>query len=132
MYKLDNRMFYFLTVGFVCLLLLSLERPVFAQQTLRGAVLATSPSIPTATSFQVLGFKLDRATMFIQNNSAAPICCSVTGATLSAIAPSAINLCFVIAVGGTYIPPTNLITTSAVTCYQTSGLTINTVYVHEG
>lgn len=104
----------------------------FAANTDRGTVVVTTPTMTTATSVTMVAAKPDRSTLLIQNDSAANICCSLTGAILAGIVPTSTNLCFVIPAGGCYQSPPNMATTDAVTCYQTSGGTINTVYVHQG
>jgi hypothetical protein len=124
-------MFHKKFIGFLFFLFLAVGHPVFAQ-TARLSVTVSTPSMATATSVQMVAAKQDRFTLMIQNNSAANICCSLTGATLTGIIPGPSNLCFTIPAGGNYTSPPNGVTTDAVTCRQESGGTITTVYVHQG
>lgn len=90
----------------------------------------TQPTVPTATSTTILAANPVRKYFEIQNNSAANIMISISGATLTGIVPTASNIGFVLVPGATYYP-TQIISTSAITAYQTSGSTINTISVLE-
>jgi hypothetical protein len=71
----------------------------------------------------------------IQNNSAANIAISLTGATLTGITPTSTNLCIVLsstAGANIFRSDPMFVPQGAVTAYQTSGGTINTVTVVEG
>ena len=100
-----------------------------------GNLTITTPTINTATSTTIAAAKPFRNFLLIQNNSAANIALSFSGATLTGIAPTSTNLCYVlpstagsnvIRFDGTCVPA------GAITAYQTSGGTINTVTVIEG
>jgi hypothetical protein len=73
--------------------------------------------------------------LMIQNNSAANIALSFSGATLTGIAPTSTNLCYVLpSTAGSNVVrfDGNLIPSGAITAYQTSGSSINTLVVIEG
>lgn len=100
-----------------------------------GNTTTTTPSITTATSFEVLAANPNRKFLEIQNNSAANIGISFEGATLTGIAPTSTNKCFVlISTAGSNIWRSNdmFVPAGKITVYQTSGGTINTVTVIEG
>lgn len=91
----------------------------------------TQPSVTTATSFTCLAANTFRKGLLVQNNSAANIMINLNGGTLTGIVPSATNKGIVVAAGVTYYSPTSNTPTGVVTCYQTSGGTINTISVVE-
>lgn len=100
-----------------------------------GNLTTTTPSIATATSVTVAAAKPFRNFLMIQNNSAANIALSFSGATLTGIAPTSTNLCYVLpSTAGSNVVrfDGNCIPAGAITAYQTSGGTINTVVVVEG
>lgn len=96
-----------------------------------GSYSTTTPSISTATSTTVLASNSSRKSFIIQNNSAANICCSLSSATLTGIVPTGSNVCMVLTAGSSFISPANFTDTAAITCYQTSGGTLNNVVVME-
>ena len=98
----------------------------------RASVTATQPSINTATSTTLVASNTSRRYLEIQNNSAANIMISLTGATLTGIVPSGTNLGLVLTAGEKWRNPSHFCPTSAITVYQTSGGTITTVSVQEG
>lgn len=100
-----------------------------------GNTATTTPSIETATSKTILAANGFRKFLLIQNNSAADIAIGFEGQTLTGIAPTSTNKCFVlkstaglniVRFDGGFVPG------GAITAYQTSGSTINTVTVIEG
>ncbi len=100
-----------------------------------GNLVTTTPSIATATSVTVAAAKPFRNFLMIQNNSAANIALSFSGATLTGIAPTSTNLCYVLpSTAGSNVVrfDGNCIPAEAITAYQTSGGTINTLVVIEG
>lgn len=100
-----------------------------------GTATTTTPTINTATSTTVLAANPVRKFLLIQNNSAANIAISFTGATLTGIAPTSTNICYVLpsTADANVVQFDNLFVPSgAITVYQTSGGTINTVTVIEG
>lgn len=100
-----------------------------------GTATTTTPTIATATSTTVLAANPVRKFLLIQNNSAANIAISFTGATLTGIAPTSTNICYVLpsTAGANVVRFDNLFVPSGVvTVYQTSGAPINTVTVIEG
>jgi hypothetical protein len=94
----------------------------------------TTPSIATATSVTVLSANASRKFLLIQNNSAANIMVSLSGATLTGIVPTSTNIGFVLIPTASYSHEfgTDSCPQGAVTVYQTSGGTIRTVVVGEG
>lgn len=95
----------------------------------------TTPSIATATSTTILAANAVRKFLLIQNNSAADVAISFSGAALTGIAPTSTNKCFVLksTAGLNYITfDAGFVPGGAITAYQTSGGTINTVTVIEG
>jgi hypothetical protein len=100
-----------------------------------GNLTTTTPSIATATSVTVATAKPFRNFLMIQNNSAANIAVSFSGATLTGIAPTATNFCYVLpSTAGSNVVrfDGNCVPAGAITAYQTSGSTINTLVVVEG
>lgn len=97
-----------------------------------GTPRASQPSVDTATSTTCLAANRSRRMLTVQNNSAANIMISLTGATLSGIVPSSTNIGIVLSAGSSYTCPASYCTGTAITCYQTSGGTINTISVIEG
>ena len=100
-----------------------------------GNLTTTTPTIATATSVTIATARPYRNFLLIQNNSAANIALSFSGATLTGITPTATNFCYVlpstagsnvVRFDGTCIPA------GAITAYQTSGSSINTVVVIQG
>lgn len=99
-----------------------------------GNTATTTPSIETATSKTILAANGFRKFLLIQNNSAADIAIGFEGQTLTGIAPTSTNKCFVLkSTAGLNVVrfDGNFIPGGAITAYQTSGSTINTVTVIE-
>lgn len=88
-----------------------------------------TPTIATGTSTTILAGRMSPKYILIENNSAANIMISLSGNVLTGIVPSATNIGMVLTPGSSYESPPNSVPTSAITCYQTSGGSINTVYV---
>ena len=109
---------------FIALFLFSTALSAFANET--------TPTMLTATSVTVAAARPTRRYLQIQNNSAANILCSLVGNVLTGIVPTSTNKGIVLAAGGRYEMPYPYIYTGAITCYQTSGGTINTVVIEEG
>jgi len=100
-----------------------------------GNTVTLTPTIATATSTQVLAADGFRKFLLIQNNSAADIAISFEGATLTGIAPTSTNKCFVLkstAGLNTIRFDTAFVPGGAITAYQTSGSPINTLVVIHG
>lgn len=100
-----------------------------------GNLTTTTPTIATATSTQVLPANGARNFLLIQNNSAANIGISFSGATLTGIAPTSTNRCYVLPsnIGSNVVRfDNNAVPAGAITVYQTSGASINTLVVVEG
>jgi hypothetical protein len=92
----------------------------------------TTPDVATATSVTILAANRERNYLLIQNNSNADILISLSGNTLTGIVPTSSNKGIVLAPKASYEQLPGTVTNSAVTCYQASGSTINTVSVVEG
>ena len=100
-----------------------------------GKATISTPTIATATSTQVLAANGFRKFLMIQNNSAANIAIGLAGETLTGIAPTSTNKCVVLpsAAGSNQIVfDGDFIPSGAITAYQTSGGSINTLVVVEG
>mgnify|MGYP007071590610 CR=1 FL=1 len=100
-----------------------------------GKATTTTPTIATATSTQLLAANGYRKLLVIQNNSAADVAIGLDGETLTGIAPTSTNKCYVLkSTAGLNILrfDNNFVPSGAITCYQTSGSPINTVTVVEG
>jgi hypothetical protein len=110
----------------------SVEGRLFTDDVARTSATATQPTVTNATSFTCAAANASRRMLTIQNNSAANIMISLTGATLTGIVPTSTNIGFVLTAGSSYTCPAQWCTSTAVTCYQTSGGSINTISVIEG
>jgi hypothetical protein len=100
-----------------------------------GKATTTTPTIATASSTQILAANGFRNFLLIQNTSAADVAIGLNGETLTGIAATASNKCFVLkSTAGLNILrfDGNFVPAGAITCYQTSGSNINTVVVVEG
>lgn len=100
-----------------------------------GALVTTTPTINTASSTTILAANPNRKLLIIQNNSAANIMVGLNGETLTAITPSATNKGYVLpstAGANTLVLKDMSLPSGAITAYQTSGGTLNTVVVIEG
>lgn len=100
-----------------------------------GNTTTTTPTIETATSKTILAANGFRKFLLIQNNSAANVAINLEGATLTGITPTSTNKCFVLpsSAGSNVIRfDGNFVPGGAITAYQTSGGTINTITVVEG
>lgn len=100
-----------------------------------GTFTTTTPTIATATSTQLLAANGFRKFLLIQNNSAANIAISFSGATLTGIAPTATNRVYVLpSTAGSNVVrfDSNAVPGGAITAYQTSGASINNLVVVEG
>lgn len=97
-----------------------------------GTPTITTPTFANASSVTLLAANSSRKYLLIQNNSAANIMISLSGQALTGIVPTSSNKGIVLAPGDSYESPRAYITLSAITGYQTSGGSINTVVVVEG
>lgn len=100
-----------------------------------GKATTTTPTIATATSTEILAANGFRKFLLIQNNSAADVAIGLNGETLTGIAPTSTNKCFVLkSTAGLNIVrfEDGFVPAGAISCYQTSGGNINTVVVVEG
>lgn len=100
-----------------------------------GALVTTTPTIATATSTTILAANPNRKLLIIQNNSAANVAIGLNGETLTGIAPTSTNKCYVLpstAGANTLVLKDMSLPSGAITAYQTSGGSINTVVVIEG
>jgi len=113
-------------------LLLSCSTALADVAFITGTPTASNPTVATATSVTCLAANRSRRMLTIQNNSAADIMISLTGATLSGIVPTSTNIGLVLEPGASYTCPASYCTGTAITCYQTSGGDINTISIVEG
>lgn len=100
-----------------------------------GKATTTTPTIATASSTEILAANGFRNFLLIQNTSAADVAIGLNGETLTGIAATVTNKCFVLkSTAGLNILrfDGNFVPAGAITCYQTSGSNINTVVVVEG
>lgn len=100
-----------------------------------GKTTTNTPTIATATSTTLIAANSVRKFLMIQNNSAANVAIGFEGQTLTGIAPTATNKCYVLpsTAGSNIIRFDNqFVPGTAITVYQTSGSSINTVVVIEG
>lgn len=100
-----------------------------------GALVTTTPTINTAASTVILAANPNRKLLIIQNNSAANVAIGLNNETLSGIAPTSTNKCYVLpstAGANTLVLKDMSLPSGAITAYQTSGAAINTVVVIEG
>ena len=97
-----------------------------------GIPVEANPVLANTTSVQVLAANRKRDFLEIQNNSAANIAISFTGATLTGIVPSNTNPCTVLAAGQTWRDNGRYVPGGAISIYQASGGSISTVSVKEG
>lgn len=100
-----------------------------------GALVTTTPTIATATSTTILTANPNRKLLIIQNNSAANIAIGLNGEVLTGIAPTSTNKCYVLpstAGANTLVLKDMSLPSGAITAYQSSGGSINTVVVIEG
>jgi len=100
-----------------------------------GNLTITTPTMATATSVTVAAAKPFRNFLMIQNNSGASIGLSFSGATLTGIAPTSTNFCYVLphSAGSNIVRfDGNCVPAGAITAYQTSGGSIDTLVVIEG
>lgn len=98
----------------------------------RNTMTHTQPTVTNTTSFTLAAAATQRKYLFVQNNSAANIMINLNNGTLTGIVPTSTNLGIVIPPGGFYETPPNFSPTAAVTVYQSSGGSINTISVIEG
>lgn len=98
----------------------------------KGTPTTSQPSVVTATSTTCLAANANRLYFLIQNNTAANIMISIRGDALSGIIPSGTNKGIVLVPGATYESKSDYVSTTAITCYQTSGATVETISVVEG
>lgn len=94
----------------------------------KATVAYTNPSVANTTSVTVLAANANRKGYRVQNNSAANICCSEAGATLTNITGTSCN---VLVPGASLDSKPNAVSQSAITCYQSSGGAITTITVAE-
>ncbi len=99
-----------------------------------GNAATTTPTVNTATSTTILAANGFRKCLIIQNNSAANIAIGLNGEILTGITPTATNKCYVLpsSAGSNVIRFTEgFVPSGAITAYQTSGSSINTLVVIE-
>lgn len=96
------------------------------------ATSTTTPTVANATSVTIAAANPQRRSLFVQNNSSANIMISLEGATLTGIVPSASNIGIVLPAGASFeAEGYGICPVGAITAYQTSGASINTISVVE-
>lgn len=134
MIDLLKRMGILKLIPVLCVLLFSVN--AYANPTPIGAfggtITHTQPSVTTATSFTCLAANTGRHYFMVQNNTAANIMINLAGGTLTGIVPTSSNLGIVLVPGANYESNPAYASIGTITCYQTSGGTVNTISVMEG
>jgi len=100
-----------------------------------GNTTTTTPTINSGANTTILAANGFRKCLIIQNASAADIAIGLEGQTLTGIAPTSTNKCFVLksTAGLNILSFTDgFVPAGAITAYQTSGAPINTIVVIEG
>lgn len=100
-----------------------------------GNTTTTTPTIQTATSTQLLAANGFRKCLIIQNTSTGNVSIGLNGQTLTSIAASSTNPCYVLpsTAGSNVLRFTEgFVPAGAITVYQASGGPISTVVVTEG
>lgn len=101
----------------------------YVDTVLRSSGTAANASVASASSVTLVAANAQRKYLRIQNNSAANIVISLTGATLTGIVPSSTNVGFVLLPTEVYESTAAWCPVSAITVYQTSGGPIETISV---
>lgn len=110
----------------------NVEGYLYVDTVRRNTMTHTQPTVTTATSFTLAASNAQRKYLRVQNNSAANILLNLNNGTLTGIVPTSTNLGIVLAAGAFFETPPNFCPTAAVTVYQSSGGSINTISVIEG
>lgn len=97
-----------------------------------GTPTETTPSVLNANSFTLLAANSVRHYLLIYNGTGANIMISLGSLVLTGIVPTATNIGEVLTPGQYYENPAHFCSTSAITVYQTSGATVNTIVVVQG
>lgn len=92
----------------------------------------TTPTVANATSVTIASANPLRTYVLIQNNSAANVMISPSGGVLTGIVPTSTNKGIVLSAGAAWENPPHIDVAGAITAYQTSGGSINTISVMEG
>jgi hypothetical protein len=103
----------------------------YVEEVRRQAFTHTQPSVTNVTSFTCAAANTARRMLTIQNNSSGNVLINLNNGTLTGIVPTSSNLGIVLTPGASYTTPPNAAPVTAVTCYQASGGTINTISVIE-
>lgn len=98
----------------------------------QGTPTTTTPSVTDSTSFTLVAANASRKYLLVQNDSSANVLISLSNATLTGIVPTSTNKGIVLIPGASYENPAQYCSTAAITAYQTSGSTINTIVAIEG
>lgn len=110
----------------------NVEGYLYVDTVRRNTLTHTQPTIADSNNVTLVAASTQRKYLLVQNNSAANIMINLNNGTLTGIVPTSSNVGIVIAPGAAYETPANYCPTAAVTVYQTSGGSINTVSVAEG
>lgn len=98
----------------------------------RGTLTETTPTLLNTTSTTLVAANTNRKFLMIQNDGATNLAVSMSGAAITGVVPTSTNIVMVLVPGASVSYENSFIPTGAVTGYQASGGTINTVYVAEG
>lgn len=98
----------------------------------KGTLAHTQPSFTSGASNTLLAANPNRTYLLIENNSGANIMVNLNGDALTGIVPTSTNKGIVITPNGSYESQPGACPIGAITGYQTSGATVNTVSLVEG
>jgi hypothetical protein len=97
-----------------------------------GAVTQTIPSVPDATSFELVPANPFRRFIFIANLGSNDFGLSLTGATITGTTATAANPVLPFGSGSVYTNYFDFVPTGAITVYQASGGALEELLVIEG
>lgn len=86
-----------------------------------------TPNVASGSSVTLLAANANRKYLLVYNGTGANIMFSLGGLTLTGIVPTATNIGEVLVPGQYYENPAHFCSTTAITVYQTSGATVNTI-----
>lgn len=89
----------------------------------------SAPTVATATSVTLVAANPVRKFLFIQNRTAADIAVNLSGTAITSLTPSALNPIIILPTNTSFQFDGNFVPTSAITVYQTSGGSVNTIIV---
>lgn len=96
-----------------------------------GTPTPTNPNVASGASVTIAAAREKRSYLEIQNNSAGNVMIGLAGQELTGIVPTLSNKGFVLEPGASWVSSSDFCPDCAITCYQTSGVSINTISVLE-